>query len=193
MALQFFNRQGDCYYIKSKLTKKGNKTYFMTKKEDENCLEILPIGYEVFEKPDTSIMFIRQRKENIFKNTEIQLIEKELKKNEAIIDFKLDIIGSEIKIYIAEKEGNERLFQLWEKPFYSEEKINDLRKKFMRFEEKMRISKKVRKETNGYEFQRYCYRGSINDWISIDGGENLATLAKENIHHLGRESYYDLI
>ncbi len=193
MALQFINRQGKCYYIKSKPTKKGNTTYFMTKKEDEDCLEILPEGYEVFEKPDTCIIFIRQKKKSKFGERELQFIEKELKKNETIDDFRLEITGNTIKIFVAGKEDNDRLFELWDRPFYSGEKIKELRKRFMRFEERMRILKRSIGEANEYEFQRYCFRGSIDDWISIDGGENIQELAKENIYHLGKDSYYDLI
>lgn len=65
-SIEFTNRRGNIYYVKSKLTKKGNTTYYMTKKKDEDCLNSLPDKYEVFEKPDTGVLYIRQKKEKMF-------------------------------------------------------------------------------------------------------------------------------
>jgi len=35
MAIEFSNRKDETYYIKSKKTKKGNLTYYMTRKKDK--------------------------------------------------------------------------------------------------------------------------------------------------------------
>lgn len=189
MIFQKTNRQGDNYYIKSKLTKKGNTSYYMTKKLDDDCLKTLPKGYEVFEKPDSSVLYIRKVKPSLYTQKELNFIRKELKKNKNIIEFRLDVQGGNIRIYVAEKEDNNRLFELWEKPFFSQLKIDGMRKQFMRFEEKMRVKKL---KIDGYEFQRYRYRGRIDDWIWIDGGDDLEALAKQNLCYLGKESYFEL-
>ena len=39
--------------------------------------------------------------------------------------------------------------------------------------------------------QRYCFIGSIDDWIDIGHGP-LTTLVKRYVKHLGQESYFDL-
>jgi hypothetical protein len=39
--------------------------------------------------------------------------------------------------------------------------------------------------------QRYCFRGSIDDWIDIGYG-SLTTLVKQYVKHLGKESYFEL-
>lgn len=43
-----------------------------------------------------------------------------------------------------------------------------------------------------YQARRYCYLGSIDDWIEIGKRGPLATLAKRYIKHLGQESYFEL-
>ncbi len=185
--LEFTNRRGDIYYVKSKLTKKGNTTYYMTKKKDEDCLNSLPEEYEVFEKPDTSVMYIRQKKEKMFDAKEIGFVEKALKENEEVAAFRLDIVGNMIKIYIADLETVEGFERVMERMSVMKGRA-ELINKFVRFEERMRIIK----EDGEYGVKRYCYRGSIDDWVWIDGGVDLQDLAKTNIHHLGRMSYYEL-
>jgi hypothetical protein len=43
-----------------------------------------------------------------------------------------------------------------------------------------------------FQTQRYCFRGSVDDWITIGKPGTLATLVKRYVKHLGQESYADL-
>ena len=40
--------------------------------------------------------------------------------------------------------------------------------------------------------ERYCFFGSIDDWISIGEADELSRLVKQYVKHLGQDSYYDL-
>lgn len=50
----------------------------------------------------------------------------------------------------------------------------------------------VDREKRLFETRRYCFLGSIDDWISISGAEPLSELVNTYVQHLGEESYYDL-
>ena len=39
---------------------------------------------------------------------------------------------------------------------------------------------------------RYCFLGSIDDWITISNPDELPKLVKTYVKHLGEESYYEL-
>lgn len=43
-----------------------------------------------------------------------------------------------------------------------------------------------------FQTQRYCCRGSVDDWIMIGKPGKLATLVKRYVRHLGQESYVEL-
>jgi hypothetical protein len=43
-----------------------------------------------------------------------------------------------------------------------------------------------------FEMQRYCFLGSIDDWITISDEDELPRLVKAYVKHLGEESFYDL-
>jgi hypothetical protein len=40
--------------------------------------------------------------------------------------------------------------------------------------------------------ERYCFRGSVEDWISIGEPDQLGKLAPKFLKHLGRDSIYEL-
>ncbi|MBI4646107.1 MAG: hypothetical protein HY738_05780 [Bacteroidia bacterium] len=188
MPIEFKNRVGNIYYIKDKKTKKNNTTYYLTKKLDNDCLDYLPDGFEVFEKYNSGMMFIRKTSLVQFTLNEINIINQELKKNTSIFDYKLDVYGNEIKIYISEKSDYERLNQ----SDYGILKLLAESNAFLRFDEVMRIKVITEEDQKQYEFMRYCYRSYIDNWIVIDTGENLENMSKKYLIHLGKESYYEL-
>lgn len=40
--------------------------------------------------------------------------------------------------------------------------------------------------------ERYCFRGSIDDWIQISAPDVLEKLVRQFVPHLGQESFYEL-
>lgn len=194
MAKTFTTLKGKTYYLKSRKTKKGNTTYYLTKKLDDTCLNKIPAGYEVFEKYNLDMLYVRRKKPSSYSKEDITIIEKELKTCSSIDAYRLDIYGDEIKIYTAENgDGIDSLMKnnIFNTPLNTGKKLA-FRNMLMSYEERLKIIYKDKKEFKGFEVMRYCYRGSIDDWIVIDLGENLKELAEKNIFHLGKESYFEL-
>jgi hypothetical protein len=48
-------------------------------------------------------------------------------------------------------------------------------------------------ETREFVVERWCFRGSVDDWIPLDHSTNLQELVKKYGFHLGKESFFDLI
>ncbi len=165
MALSIENSSAKRYFIKSRTTKKGNTTYYMTTKEDATCLDEIPKGYEVFEKYDIGSLFIRKKIESLFTQPEIDKLRKHLDKNKSIYDYRIAIHGKEIAIYTAEST---------------------------RFEERMKIKLFEDGLERNFEVERYCYRGSVDDWITIGSESDMDKIGSNYLIHLGRESYYEL-
>jgi len=49
------------------------------------------------------------------------------------------------------------------------------------------------KKARTFVTERFCFRGSVDDWIPIGGPGTLADQVKRFVKHLGRESFYDLV
>jgi len=50
----------------------------------------------------------------------------------------------------------------------------------------------VDKKTREFEVERWCFRGSVDDWIGLDSSTDLEALVKKYGCHLGKESFYEL-
>lgn len=48
-------------------------------------------------------------------------------------------------------------------------------------------------QTREFVVQRWCFLGSVDDWISLDSPNHLSDLVKKYGRHLGKESLYDLM
>jgi len=49
----------------------------------------------------------------------------------------------------------------------------------------------IDKHSRLFQTERYCYRGSIDDWIPISGPGELGKLAASYLKHIGKDSYYE--
>jgi len=49
----------------------------------------------------------------------------------------------------------------------------------------------VDKEERTFAAERFCFRGSIDDWIFLDGPDTLEKLIKRYVKLLGTESFFD--
>ena len=44
-----------------------------------------------------------------------------------------------------------------------------------------------------FEAQRFCFRGSVDDWVSLHHEGPLDELCQRYLKHLGKESFYELM
>ena len=50
----------------------------------------------------------------------------------------------------------------------------------------------VDKNQRLFQTRRFCYRGWVDDWIHIGDPNTIEAVAKEFIHHIGKQSYFEL-
>ena len=100
----------------------------------------------------------------------------------------MNIHGDEIKVYELEDKTKSEPSLLEMIPKGRREIAKAY---FMQYTESMLIKKITKKDIKEFVIMRYCYRGSVDDWIIIDAGEDLAALAKDNLSILGTEEYFE--
>jgi hypothetical protein len=114
---------------------------------------------------------------------EIKVIEITMKKCCPIQDFKLDIKKEFVYIYTLSTPINEIEYL---SPF------TDVLDKYKDYEPVMRFQL-IDEQSRMFEVERFCFLGSVDDWISLDSSENLQKLVEEYVRHIGQESFYELI
>jgi hypothetical protein len=48
-------------------------------------------------------------------------------------------------------------------------------------------------QTRTFVVERWCFLGAVDDWIALDSSTDLKALVKQYGHHLGKESFYELM
>ena len=205
---KYINFRKDTYYIHGKETKTGKMGYICSQKED-NALAELPEGYEIYENPNAQV-FCRKIQKKLITDAEIQLVEKLLKKHCKLSPIKIDIKKNCIFIWTPDPDNQIMASDIgiFDLPFKmlladqsidskTKEKIdqkrNDFIAKYSRLHCDLRFTL-VKAKTRTFVAERFCYLGSIDDWIILSSlGENsLEELIKETVIHLGEESFFEL-
>ena len=70
-------------------------------------------------------------------------------------------------------------------------RLEELSRQFATFMPVMRFVL-VDRERRHFAPERYCFRGSVEDWIPIGPPGTIASLAREYLKHLGKDSLYEL-
>ncbi len=160
--IKYLNRYYDIYYLHEGLSKKGNPVYWFSKKADGKPVDEIPKGFEIYEEPN-GMVFLRKIKPKTITDEEVSTVVNSIPKR---LDIKVDVKKSIITIWRRDKDYTSYMA-------------------LMRF---ILIDKKTRE----FEAQRYCFRGSIDDWIEMGSSTDLHKLAAKYCYHLGKDSFYDL-
>jgi hypothetical protein len=189
MSITYTNRKGDAYHLHEGTTKKGNPKYYFAKKEPDTPVETIPDGYEIYENPNAQV-FLRRIPPKIIRDEELAVVQQGVKAYAQVKHTILDVRKNAIIIYTAEPATDlfSELFSLFNAP---RQQIEDLLTQHLQYTAMMRFTL-TDKETRDFTVQRFCFLGSIDDWIYIDGPAPLADLVQEYVPHLGQESFYEL-
>lgn len=148
-------------------TKKGNLAYWFSMSAEGHLAERLPDGFECYEDPDGRVYLRKKKSQNIVEK-EIQIVKNSIPDNlDVKMDVKMDVRKNMITVFLSD-DGRSIHYQA-----------------LMRF---ILIDEKIRK----FEAQRYCFRGSIDDWVELDRSADLRKLTMKYCFHLGKDSFYDL-
>ena len=192
MSVEYKNRKGKTYYLHVGKTKTGKPKYFFSMKKDGELVDAIPKGYEIYEHPANAQVFLRKKLPQVITDLEKRIVKRELENAPSSRWYLSDIKGKEIIIY----ESNQNVDNLKE-IFGSFANFNDS----LFVDEALGISvdyapimKFILEDEKKRTFiaNRYCYLGSIDDWIFLGGPGPLKEIAKDNIKHLGKESLFEI-
>ena len=134
-------------------------------------------------------MYLRKRRPPLIRPDELALVNAELSKRQTSQHVYLaDVNGKQIVIHEAETRLEAlRAINIR----FSERGLEDYATRHAQFTAVMRF---VLKDKAAREFapQRFCFRGSVEDWISIGEPAPLQKLVSKFLKHLGKDSMYDL-
>jgi hypothetical protein len=191
VPITYTNAKGKTYSLHQGTTKTGKPKYYFSMESNGALAESIPEGFEIYENPNAQV-FLRRIPPKIITDEERQVVEDGMQKYAEVQDYKIDVKGNAIVVYTADQDIETRADVFKDRyptPSANTQLRTLLRQgihyapmlQFLLEEEKRRL----------FTAQRYCFRGSVDDWIDIGYGP-LTTLVKQYVKHLGQESYFEL-
>jgi len=192
VPVEYTNREGKTSYLHVGKTKTGKPRYHFSMKRDGKLVDEIPEGYEIYEHPANGRVFLRKELPQLITDIEKHIVEKELKNADTSRRYLVDIKEKVMTIF----ESNQNIDRLKEifgskAPLNDPSNIDDLLNIAVDYSPIMRFVLEDEKN-RAFIAERYCFLGSIDDWIYIGGPDPLKKIAKEYVKHLGQDSLFEL-
>ncbi len=188
MPLQYTNSKKQTYYLHVGKTKKGNPRYYFSMKSEGQLADSIPQGYEIYENPNSQVFLRKIKSKQIF-DGEVALVEFVIENHSDLRHYKIGITKNLIQIFTPDQEIDEltQIFLPLTPVGFNENSILRL----MTYSPVMQFVL-VDKEKRLFITKRYCFLGSVDDWIQISDEDTLENLTRRYIKHIGKDSYYEL-
>jgi hypothetical protein len=188
--ITYINRRSQTFYLHQGKTKTGRPKYFFSLKGSGPLADTVPEGYEVYENPQGQV-FLRKKRPSIIHDSEIRAVEQGMRKYSDTEYYRLDTKKNTIVIYLADQD-TEAIKKLLPGRYILDyggmEKALD---SILNYSPMMRLVL-IDNEERKFVPERYCFLGSIDDWIHIGGPDKLENLIKRYLKHLGKDSFFEL-
>jgi hypothetical protein len=188
MAFTYTTRHGKTYHLHTGPKRGGGIQHFVSTDPAGPVADAIPEGFEIHETPNGQL-YLRKKKPALIQPAELALVEHELQKRQTGNHSYLAEINDK-KIII--HEGDTRIDSLREINMrFSACGLEEYAVRNAHYVPVMRFVLQDEAE-RAFAPERYCFRGSVEDWISIGEPDQLGKLASKFLKHLGRDSIYEL-
>jgi len=188
VAFTYTTRRGKTYYLHTGPKRGGGTQYYVSTDPKGPAADTLPEGFEIHETPNGQV-YLRKKNPALISPDELELVERELQKYQTSQHGYLAEV-SDRKIII--HEGDTRIDALREINMrFSASALEEYAVRNAHYVPVMRFVLQDDAK-RAFRPERYCFRGSVEDWISIGEPDRLGKLASKFFSHLGRDSIYDL-
>ncbi len=165
MVVKHVNRKGQTFYLHETKTKTGKPKYSFSMKADGPLVGSIPEGFEVYENPDAQV-FLRKSLPRFITDHEVAAVREGLRKYARDRRCMVDVRERHVVVYHSER--------------------GDLYQKVLRFT-------LVDEDARRFAAERWCFLGSIDNWVHLSGGGELSNLVERYAPHIGKESFFELM
>jgi hypothetical protein len=192
MAQSYRNRRGADYRFYPKTTKTGKTTYTASKAEKLGALEALPKGYEVYENHNAQV-FLRRIEGQLITLTEVETVREIVRRQPDVGPFWVDRNKDAIIVSTGGTHSDSNKFLVSVMGIHRSQAVAEFMMQNATLMPMMRFVL-ADERARPFQVQRYCFRGSIDDWIDIgdEPPSALSPLARKYCSYLTSEDFYEL-
>lgn len=187
MAVQHTNRRGQAFYLHKGTTKTRKSKYFFSLNNHGELVDTVPQGFEIYENPNAQV-FLRRKQLKLITDEELAIVEEGLKRDCPQQRCRVEVRQATITVFTPDQNLTELEKTIG---FLSGLKGTGVFDRFTSYSPLLQFVL-ANKEKRTFITRRYCFLGSVDDWIEIGRPDRLTTLVKKFARHLGQDSFYEL-
>jgi hypothetical protein len=187
MAVQHTNRRGQTFYLHQGTTKTGKPKYFFSLSNHGEVAYTAPKGFEIYENPNSQV-FLRRKQPKLITDEEVAVVEEGLKRYSRQERCRVDVRQAIITVFTPDQNAAELEAAMGLPAAVRAAGVLD---RFTSYSPSLQFVL-ANKEQRTFITRRYCFLGSIDDWIEIGRPDRLAKLVKKYVRHIGQDSFYEL-
>jgi hypothetical protein len=196
MPITYTNRKGRTYTLCRGTTKTGKPRYFFVRDpKGREVVEEIPEGHEIRESVNGIVSLAKERPQQI-RPEEVAAVESAVERHPKSHNYRVDVKQDQIVIY--ERVGTdpddwipefEQRFSLFR--WRAGKRLREFMDQRAQFTPVMRFTL-YDKDTRAFYAERWCYRGSIDDWIHVLSSNPVEDMARALIPTLGTDAFFEL-
>jgi hypothetical protein len=194
MPITYTNRKGFTYFLNKGATKTGKPRYYFAREQKDEPVKEIPAGYEIEESVNAIVSLVKARPQ-LIRPEESASVDAALKKHPKAKNYRVAIKTDQIMIYEGIDGGMDSLRIILGQAGLNIEKVEErLQEELDRYTQFTPVMRFIldNHETREYHAERWCYSGSIDDWIYAGHSGKINSLAKKLIPALGTDAFYEL-
>ena len=191
MAVTWKNRKEDIYCLHEGKTKTGKPKYYFSKSDKGKIVDNIPNGYEIYENPHAQV-FLRKKLVSLITDEELDLVERGVRQYAELKNFIVDRKEKTITVFLPDQDNEDLKAELQRFVLISNEKFDTIFEKSLTYSPMLRftLEKEGQRE---FLVERFCFLGSIDNWIYLDSSSSLKNMVEKYCKHLGKESFFYLM
>jgi hypothetical protein len=194
MPVTYTNRKGTTYTLCQGVTKTGKPRYtFVRDPKGRHVVEKIPNGYQISESVNGIVSLVKERPQKLLPG-EIAAVEEAVRRHPKARNYRVNVKHDRIEVYESVGPDVDGLlsdlkgFGLL--PRAKEPNLRAVLERSAQFTPVLRFILED-EETRVCRAERWCYLGSIDDWIFITTGP-VEQLARRMIPTLGTDEFFEL-
>jgi len=195
MPITYTNRKGFTYVLNKGVTKTGKPRYYFAREQKGEPVEEIPAGYEIEESVNAVVSLVKARPQ-IIHPEETAVVEAAVRRHPKARNYRVAVKHDQIIIYERIGPDADALMDIFSQfavftPQRSKEHVEDFLDRSAQFTPIMRFILDD-PEQREYHAERWCYRGSIDDWIYAGYSGKIDKLVKTLAPKLGTDDFFEL-
>jgi hypothetical protein len=193
MSITYTNRKGFKYFLNKGVTKTGKPHYYFAKEQKGEPVDEVPQGYEIEESVNAVASLVKVRVK-LIPYEEWVCVEDALARHPKARDYRITVKDKIIIVYESTGLDVNKMMEFLEGfPILpnARERLEEDKERYSQFIPVMRFILDDQ-ESREYHAERWCYSGSIDDWIYAGHSGRIDRLAKKLIPILGTDEFYEL-